>query len=130
MEVGAIGIACATAWEAIVMAEGEIEDVLIANQLVQNDKVAEPRAWRATIASRSPSSTRATCSSSRRRPLRRLASLRPRYLTARSVSFADRERGSLADGQLPTVSQRFLELRVTQLCSDQCESVVPLLLHP
>ncbi len=40
IEAGAIGIACATAWEAIVMAEGGIEDVLIANQLVQCDKVA------------------------------------------------------------------------------------------
>ena len=40
VEAGAIGIACATAWEAIVMAEGGIEDVLIANQLVQPDKVA------------------------------------------------------------------------------------------
>lgn len=41
VEAGAIGVACATAWEAIVMAEGGIEDVLIANQLVQRDKVAE-----------------------------------------------------------------------------------------
>jgi D-serine deaminase-like pyridoxal phosphate-dependent protein len=40
VEAGAVGIACATAWEAIVMAEGGIEDVLIANQLVQRDKVA------------------------------------------------------------------------------------------
>jgi D-serine deaminase-like pyridoxal phosphate-dependent protein len=40
VEAGAVGIACATAWEAIVMAEGGIDDVLIANQLVQPDKVA------------------------------------------------------------------------------------------
>jgi D-serine deaminase-like pyridoxal phosphate-dependent protein len=41
MEVaaGAIGVACATAWEAVAMAEGGIDDVLIANQLVQRDKV-------------------------------------------------------------------------------------------
>jgi D-serine deaminase-like pyridoxal phosphate-dependent protein len=37
---GAIGVACATAWEAMAMAEGGIEDVLIANQVVQPDKVA------------------------------------------------------------------------------------------
>jgi 3-hydroxy-D-aspartate aldolase len=41
VEAGAIGVACATSWEAIVMAEGGIEDVLIANQLVQRDRVAE-----------------------------------------------------------------------------------------
>ena len=40
VEAGAIGVACATASEAIVMAEAGIEDVLIANQLVQRDKVA------------------------------------------------------------------------------------------
>jgi 3-hydroxy-D-aspartate aldolase len=40
VEAGAVGIACATAWEAIAMAEGGIADVLIANQLVPPDKVA------------------------------------------------------------------------------------------
>jgi D-serine deaminase-like pyridoxal phosphate-dependent protein len=40
VEAGAVGVAVATAWEAVVMAEGGIEDVLIANQLVQRDKVA------------------------------------------------------------------------------------------
>ncbi len=40
IEAGAIGVACATAWEAIVMAKGGIADVLIANQVVQPDKVA------------------------------------------------------------------------------------------
>jgi D-serine deaminase-like pyridoxal phosphate-dependent protein len=39
VEAGAIGVACATAWEAIVMARGGIGDVLIANQLVDPDKV-------------------------------------------------------------------------------------------
>src|SRR4051812_25665937 len=39
VDAGAIGVACATVWEAIVMAEAEITDVLIANQLVQPDKV-------------------------------------------------------------------------------------------
>ena len=39
VEAGAIGVACATVWEAIVMAEAGIADVLIANQLVQPDKV-------------------------------------------------------------------------------------------
>ncbi|MDX6700920.1 MAG: D-threonine aldolase, partial [Baekduia sp.] len=39
VEAGAIGVACATAWEAIVVAEAGISDVLIANQLVQPDKV-------------------------------------------------------------------------------------------
>ena len=40
IEAGAIGIACATPWEAMVMAQGGIEDVLVANQVVQRDKVA------------------------------------------------------------------------------------------
>jgi len=40
VEAGAIGVACATAWEAMVMAGGGITDVLIANQLVQPDTVA------------------------------------------------------------------------------------------
>jgi D-serine deaminase-like pyridoxal phosphate-dependent protein len=40
VEAGAIGIACATAWEAVAMAEGGIKDVLVANQVVQPDKVA------------------------------------------------------------------------------------------
>jgi D-serine deaminase-like pyridoxal phosphate-dependent protein len=39
VQAGAIGVACATAWEAIVVAEAGINDVLIANQLVQPDKV-------------------------------------------------------------------------------------------
>ena len=39
IEAGAIGIACATAWEAEVMAAAGIEDVLVANQVVQPDKV-------------------------------------------------------------------------------------------
>ena len=40
MEAGAIGVACATVWEAVVMAEGGIGDVLVANQLAHPDKVA------------------------------------------------------------------------------------------
>jgi D-serine deaminase-like pyridoxal phosphate-dependent protein len=40
VEAGAIGVACATAWEAVVMARGGIADVLVANQVVQPDKVA------------------------------------------------------------------------------------------
>jgi D-serine deaminase-like pyridoxal phosphate-dependent protein len=40
VEAGAVGIACATVWEAMVMARGGIADVLIANQVVQPDKVA------------------------------------------------------------------------------------------
>ena len=39
IEAGAIGVACATAWEALVMADGGVEDVLLANQLIQPDKV-------------------------------------------------------------------------------------------
>jgi D-serine deaminase-like pyridoxal phosphate-dependent protein len=39
IEAGAIGVACATAWEAKVMAEAPIEDVLVANQVVHPDKV-------------------------------------------------------------------------------------------
>jgi len=41
VEAGAVGIACATAWEAEVMATGGIGDVLVANQVVQPDKVAK-----------------------------------------------------------------------------------------
>jgi D-serine deaminase-like pyridoxal phosphate-dependent protein len=37
---GAIGVGCATVWEAAVMADGGIDDVLVANQLVHPDKVA------------------------------------------------------------------------------------------
>lgn len=39
IEAGAVGVACATAWEAVVMAEAGIEDVLLANQVVQGDKI-------------------------------------------------------------------------------------------
>jgi D-serine deaminase-like pyridoxal phosphate-dependent protein len=39
VDAGAVGVACATVWEAIVMAEAGIADVLIANQVVQPDKV-------------------------------------------------------------------------------------------
>lgn len=40
VEAGAIGVACATVWEAMVMATGGITDVLIANQVVGPDKMA------------------------------------------------------------------------------------------
>jgi D-serine deaminase-like pyridoxal phosphate-dependent protein len=36
---GAVGVACATAWEAVVMVEAGIEDVLLANEVVQADKI-------------------------------------------------------------------------------------------
>ena len=54
-EAGAIGVACATVWEAQVMAEAGIEDVLVANQVVHPDKVAalarrSPRRHRITVA--------------------------------------------------------------------------------
>jgi D-serine deaminase-like pyridoxal phosphate-dependent protein len=39
-QAGAIGVACATVWEAQVMAEAGIDDVLVANQVVHPDKVA------------------------------------------------------------------------------------------
>jgi D-serine deaminase-like pyridoxal phosphate-dependent protein len=54
VEAGAIGVACATVWEAVVMADAGIADVLIANQLTQPDKVraaaALARDHRLTIA--------------------------------------------------------------------------------
>jgi D-serine deaminase-like pyridoxal phosphate-dependent protein len=54
VDAGAIGVACATVWEAFVMAEAGIADVLIANQLTQADKVnaaaALARDHRLTIA--------------------------------------------------------------------------------
>lgn len=40
VQAGAVGVACATAWEAVVMARGGIADVLVANEVVQRDKVA------------------------------------------------------------------------------------------
>jgi D-serine deaminase-like pyridoxal phosphate-dependent protein len=40
IEHGAIGVACATAWEAVVMAEAGISDVLVANQVVGQEKLA------------------------------------------------------------------------------------------
>jgi D-serine deaminase-like pyridoxal phosphate-dependent protein len=39
VEAGAIGVACATVWEAIVVAEAGIIDVLITSELAQPDKV-------------------------------------------------------------------------------------------
>lgn len=39
VDAGAIGVACATVWEAVVMVRGGIADVLIANQVAQPDKV-------------------------------------------------------------------------------------------
>jgi D-serine deaminase-like pyridoxal phosphate-dependent protein len=36
---GAVGVACATAWEVVVMAEAGIADVLLANQVIQDDKI-------------------------------------------------------------------------------------------
>jgi D-serine deaminase-like pyridoxal phosphate-dependent protein len=39
VDAGAVGVACATVWEAIVMAQAGIADVLIANQHTQPDKV-------------------------------------------------------------------------------------------
>jgi D-serine deaminase-like pyridoxal phosphate-dependent protein len=39
MEAGAVGVATATVWEAVVMAESGIGDVLISNQVVQSELV-------------------------------------------------------------------------------------------
>jgi D-serine deaminase-like pyridoxal phosphate-dependent protein len=39
IEAGAVGVTCATAWEAIAMAEAGISDVLIANEVVHPDKI-------------------------------------------------------------------------------------------
>jgi len=54
VDAGAIGVACATVWEAIVMAQAGIADVLIANQLTHPDKVRAAaelaRSHRLTIA--------------------------------------------------------------------------------
>ena len=47
VEAGAVGVACATVWEAIVMAEAGIADVLIANQLIQPGQGARPSRRRA-----------------------------------------------------------------------------------
>ncbi len=41
VEAGAVGVACATVWEAEVMATAGIDDVLIANEVVHPDKVRE-----------------------------------------------------------------------------------------
>jgi D-serine deaminase-like pyridoxal phosphate-dependent protein len=54
VEAGAIGVACATASEVSVMAAAGVKDVLLANQLVQPDKVAAvaslARSHRITVA--------------------------------------------------------------------------------
>jgi len=39
VEAGAIGVCTATVWEALVMSRGGIEDVLIANEVVGNEKI-------------------------------------------------------------------------------------------
>ena len=41
---GALGVACATAWEAVVMAEAGIPDVLVANQVVGREQARAPSA--------------------------------------------------------------------------------------
>jgi len=54
VDAGAVGVACATVWEALVMAGAGTADVLIANQVVQPDKVRAAaelaRSHRLTIA--------------------------------------------------------------------------------
>src|SRR5579885_3364763 len=54
VDAGAIGVATATAWEALAMARGGIADVLVANQVVGEDKlaalVAAAREARLTVA--------------------------------------------------------------------------------
>jgi D-serine deaminase-like pyridoxal phosphate-dependent protein len=54
IEYGAIGIACATAWEAVVMAEAGVADVLVANEVVGREKHATicraARSARVTVA--------------------------------------------------------------------------------
>ena len=59
---GAIGVACATAWEAVVMAECGIEDVLVANQVVGSAKLAAiaraARSARVTVAIDDPRNAR------------------------------------------------------------------------
>jgi D-serine deaminase-like pyridoxal phosphate-dependent protein len=54
VEAGAVGVACATVWEASVMAAAGINDVLVANQVVGRDKlevlVAAARHARITVA--------------------------------------------------------------------------------
>jgi 3-hydroxy-D-aspartate aldolase len=39
IEAGAVGVACATAWETLVMSEAGVEDVLLANQVTHPDKI-------------------------------------------------------------------------------------------
>jgi D-serine deaminase-like pyridoxal phosphate-dependent protein len=39
IEAGAVGVACATAWETLVMSDAGVEDVLLANQVTDPDKV-------------------------------------------------------------------------------------------
>jgi D-serine deaminase-like pyridoxal phosphate-dependent protein len=40
LAAGAVGIACATAWEALVFADAGVHDILIANQVVQAEKIS------------------------------------------------------------------------------------------
>ena len=39
IEAGAVGVACATAWETMVMSDAVAEDVLLANQVTHPDKI-------------------------------------------------------------------------------------------
>jgi len=39
VEAGAVGVACATVWETVVMSDAGVEDVLLANQATHPDKV-------------------------------------------------------------------------------------------
>jgi D-serine deaminase-like pyridoxal phosphate-dependent protein len=39
IEAGAVGVACATVWEAVVMSDAGVDDVLLANQVTDRDKV-------------------------------------------------------------------------------------------
>lgn len=54
IEAGAVGVACATAWETLVMSDAGVEDVLLANQVTHPDKVealcAAAREHRITLA--------------------------------------------------------------------------------
>ena len=63
-QAGAIGVACATVWEALVMAEAGIDDVLVANQVVHPDKMATLAGLPSSTGSRLRSTTLATSTSS------------------------------------------------------------------
>ena len=61
VDCGAVGITCAKVSEAEAMVAGGLDDILIANEVVGQEKVARLVAWRAQRRSAWRSTTRRIC---------------------------------------------------------------------